>query len=207
MVACTSSGIPFRVLPVAMKSSASADAAVWSLEHLRCSRGRRSAFQCAPMDDPAGRWNTCGVPGVAVAPSNARPWTTLGRRHARSTWNEEGTNSHRDTSERWREALCACTQYRSGRVRSRAPCRCRLQSSSPCYAAALVWIISRGIMVLTKPELIGSLQHEVRILLHLASKIEPAVIDYRPTPKQRSTIELLRYLSIMGPQLVRAAKS
>jgi len=62
-------------------------------------------------------------------------------------------------------------------------------------------------MVLTKPELIGSLQHEVRVLLHLASKIEPAVIDYRPTPKQRSTIELLRYLSIMGPQLVRAAKS
>ena len=61
-------------------------------------------------------------------------------------------------------------------------------------------------MVLTKPELIRLLQNEVRILLHLASKIEPAVIDYRPTPRQRSTIELLRYLSIMGPQLVRAAK-
>ena len=62
-------------------------------------------------------------------------------------------------------------------------------------------------MVLTKPELIGALQNEVRILLHLASKIEPAMVDYRPTPKQRSSIELLRYLSIMGPQLVLAAKS
>jgi hypothetical protein len=62
-------------------------------------------------------------------------------------------------------------------------------------------------MVLTKPELIGALQNEVRILLHLTSKIEPAMIDYRPTAKQRSTIELLRYLSIMGPQLVTAAKN
>ena len=61
-------------------------------------------------------------------------------------------------------------------------------------------------MVLTKSELISSLKHEVRILLHLASKIEPPTLDYRPTPKQRSTIELLRYLSIMGPELVKAAK-
>ena len=61
-------------------------------------------------------------------------------------------------------------------------------------------------MVLTKSELISSLQHEVRILLHLASKIDRAKLDYRPTPKQRSTIELLRYLSVMGPWFVRAAK-
>jgi hypothetical protein len=61
-------------------------------------------------------------------------------------------------------------------------------------------------MVLTKPELIASLQNEVRILLHLASKIDAATLDYRPTPKQRSTIELLRYLSMMGPELVKAAK-
>jgi len=62
-------------------------------------------------------------------------------------------------------------------------------------------------MVLTKPELLASLQNEVRILLHLAGKIDPATLDYRPTPKQRSTIELLRYLSMMGPALVEAAKS
>jgi hypothetical protein len=62
-------------------------------------------------------------------------------------------------------------------------------------------------MVLTPSELIASLQHEVHVLLHLASKIEPTMLDYRPTPKQRSTIELLKYLTIMGPSLVRAAKS
>jgi hypothetical protein len=60
-------------------------------------------------------------------------------------------------------------------------------------------------MVLTKAELIASLQNEVRILLHLATKIDRAKLDYRPTPKQRSTIELLRYLSVMGPTLIEAA--
>src|ERR1700680_3937544 len=62
-------------------------------------------------------------------------------------------------------------------------------------------------MVLTKSELIASLQNEVRILLHLATKIDRATLDYRPSPKQRSTIELLKYLSTMGPGLVQAAKA
>jgi hypothetical protein len=61
-------------------------------------------------------------------------------------------------------------------------------------------------MVLTKSELVALLQKEVRLLLHLTSKIEPAALDYRPTPKQRSTIELLRYLTTMGPALIRYAK-
>jgi len=60
-------------------------------------------------------------------------------------------------------------------------------------------------MVFTKSELIASLQNEVRILLHLAGKVEPRMLDYRPTPKQRSTLELLRYLSMMGPTLIRYA--
>jgi hypothetical protein len=62
-------------------------------------------------------------------------------------------------------------------------------------------------MVLTKSDLIAALQHEVRILVHLAGKVEPAMRDYRPTPKQRSALELLQYLSIMGPSLIRAAKA
>jgi hypothetical protein len=57
-------------------------------------------------------------------------------------------------------------------------------------------------MVLTKAELISALQSEIRILLHLCSKVEPGMLDYRPTPKQRSLIELVRYLSMMGPVLV-----
>ena len=60
-------------------------------------------------------------------------------------------------------------------------------------------------MVLTAPELLGALQHEVRVLSHLVSKVDPAQVDYRPTPKQRSTVELLRYLSMMGPTLIKFA--
>ena len=62
-------------------------------------------------------------------------------------------------------------------------------------------------MVLTKSELIGSLKHEVNILLHLATKVDRAQLDYRPTPKQRSTLELYRYLTIMGPELVQAIQA
>ena len=62
-------------------------------------------------------------------------------------------------------------------------------------------------MVMTTSELIGSLKNEVRILLHLASKIEPEMRDYRPAPKQRSALELLQYLSIMGPSLIEVAKA
>ena len=60
-------------------------------------------------------------------------------------------------------------------------------------------------MVLTKPELIAALQKEVQILLHLTSKIDRTKLDYRPTPKQRSTLELVRYMSMMGPTLIQYA--
>jgi hypothetical protein len=60
-------------------------------------------------------------------------------------------------------------------------------------------------MVLTKDELISALKHEVHILLHLATKVDPAKLDYRPTPKQRTLLELLQYLTIVGPIHMRAA--
>ena len=46
--------------------------------------------------------------------------------------------------------------------------------------------LSKGVMILSKSELISSLQKEIRILLHLATKIDGSMLDYRPTPKQRS---------------------
>jgi hypothetical protein len=61
-------------------------------------------------------------------------------------------------------------------------------------------------MVLTKSELITLLQKEVRLLLHLTAKLDTDMLDYRPTPKQRSTIELLRYLTTSGPALISYAK-
>jgi len=62
-------------------------------------------------------------------------------------------------------------------------------------------------MVLTKAELIQQLQHEVHILLHLAGKIDRSKLDYRPTPKQRSTLELLQYMSFMGPEIVKSIRN
>ena len=65
-------------------------------------------------------------------------------------------------------------------------------------------------MVLSREELIASLRHEVRILVHLAGKVDKSKLDYRPTSKQRSTLELLQYLAIMGPTqmaLIRAESS
>lgn len=59
-------------------------------------------------------------------------------------------------------------------------------------------------MVLNKQELIDCLQKEVRILVHLCGKVTPEMLDYRPTPKQRSVFELVRYLTVMGPVLVRS---
>jgi hypothetical protein len=62
-------------------------------------------------------------------------------------------------------------------------------------------------MVLTKEEFVLSLQEEVRILLHLAEKIDLTKLDYRPTPKQRSTLELLQYMAIAAPIQIAVFKA
>jgi hypothetical protein len=58
-------------------------------------------------------------------------------------------------------------------------------------------------MVLTKEEAVLALQNEVRLVLHLMSKIDTAMLDYRPSPKQRSMIELVRYFVPMAPVQLR----
>jgi hypothetical protein len=60
-------------------------------------------------------------------------------------------------------------------------------------------------MVLTKEELISSIANEVRVLLHLISKVEPGMLDYKPALNQRTLVELLRYLVVMAPVHVRGA--
>jgi hypothetical protein len=60
-------------------------------------------------------------------------------------------------------------------------------------------------MVLSKDELLKALGQEVHLLLHLISKVDPAKLDYRPSPQQRSLLELLQYLAILGPIHARGA--
>jgi hypothetical protein len=62
-------------------------------------------------------------------------------------------------------------------------------------------------MVLTKEELIAAFQKEVRILVHLISKVDPAKIDYRPSAKQRSVLELMQYMTVMAPAMTESIKS
>lgn len=48
--------------------------------------------------------------------------------------------------------------------------------------------------MITKQQYIDSFIKEIEIVKHLAEKVTPAMLDYRPTPKQRSTFELMQYM-------------
>lgn len=50
----------------------------------------------------------------------------------------------------------------------------------------------------TKTDFFASLRDEAKILKHLASKIRPEDLDYRPSENQRTTLELLQYLGFCG---------
>jgi len=52
--------------------------------------------------------------------------------------------------------------------------------------------------VITKAQLLESMRHETRVIRHLASKAKPDMLDWRPTPGQRSLLELLRYMARMA---------
>lgn len=52
--------------------------------------------------------------------------------------------------------------------------------------------------MLTRNEVKESVSEEIRIVRHLATKLDPARLDWRPSPDQRSTVELLRYLALCG---------
>jgi len=40
------------------------------------------------------------------------------------------------------------------------------------------------------------MRHETKIIKHIASKLTPELLDWRPTPNQRSVGELLQYLPV-----------
>jgi hypothetical protein len=61
-------------------------------------------------------------------------------------------------------------------------------------------------MVLAKDELIAAFQKELHILTHLIGKVDPAKIDYRPSAKQRSVLELIQYMTVMAPAMTESIK-
>lgn len=50
--------------------------------------------------------------------------------------------------------------------------------------------------MITKDQLCAAMTKECDIAVHLFSKLPPDSYDYRPGPNQRSTTELLRYMSL-----------
>ena len=52
--------------------------------------------------------------------------------------------------------------------------------------------------MITTAQLAASMVHECNVSIHLFGKLVPAARGYRPTEGQRSTEELLRYLSMCG---------
>jgi hypothetical protein len=52
--------------------------------------------------------------------------------------------------------------------------------------------------MISKEQVAASMMFECDVAKHLHTKLTPASYDYKPTTGQRSTIELMRYLSICG---------
>ncbi len=57
--------------------------------------------------------------------------------------------------------------------------------------------------MITKEQLLHSMRHESAIIKHLATKVPADSLDYRPTPAQRSMLELMQYMTCMAIVPVR----
>jgi hypothetical protein len=54
--------------------------------------------------------------------------------------------------------------------------------------------------------LIAAFQKEIHILNHLIGKVDSTKIDYRPSAKQRSVVELIQYMTVMAPAMSESIK-
>lgn len=54
----------------------------------------------------------------------------------------------------------------------------------------------------TKENLKASITHEINVIKHLFTKIPEGQMGYKPTEKQRTTLELLKYLSAVTPATI-----
>ena len=52
--------------------------------------------------------------------------------------------------------------------------------------------------MITKDHVVASMRHETNVIRHLGTKITPEMLDYRPSPPQRSMLELMQYMTRMA---------
>ena len=48
--------------------------------------------------------------------------------------------------------------------------------------------------MISKEQFVGALMHELNVIRHLGEKVTPEMLAYRPSDKQRTTLELMQYL-------------
>jgi hypothetical protein len=60
-----------------------------------------------------------------------------------------------------------------------------------------------GGFVITKDQLAESMLRECDILIHLHAKLPEGALDYQPSPEQRTTLALLRYVAICAAAGIR----
>lgn len=58
--------------------------------------------------------------------------------------------------------------------------------------------------MISKDQFLAALEHEFMTIRHLASKIKDEHLAYRPTPGQRSLLEVLQYVSFVNSTMVEA---
>lgn len=61
--------------------------------------------------------------------------------------------------------------------------------------------------MIDKQTILDSMLKEISVVKHLATKVPAGKEDFRPSEKQRSTLELLRYLSYCGVTALKASLS
>jgi len=59
--------------------------------------------------------------------------------------------------------------------------------------------------MISKDQLLKACLREIGVIKHLATKVPIGGLDYRPTPAQRSTLELMQYLTICAISPARGA--
>ena len=59
----------------------------------------------------------------------------------------------------------------------------------------------------SRQNLIDSIKHEHNVVKHLFAKIPEGQFNYKPTENQRTTLELLQYLSMVTPATIEAIRT
>lgn len=58
--------------------------------------------------------------------------------------------------------------------------------------------------MIIKQDILNSILDDIRIVKHLATKIDSSMLDYKPTEKQRSLLEVIQYLSVSAVATAKA---